>query len=236
VKNPLNAMTIHLELLRNKLAGAGSGVPDAGSDGVPGPVLSPASIATGGSAAVATASPALKHVDIIAAEIKRLDQVMGDFLKFARPGEVKLEPIDVASLLEDIARVIGPDAQGAGVTVRVECVPGTPPINGDQGMLRQALMNLAINAYQAMPNGGTAGMSCRPISGGRVEIAVEDTGQGIRPEHLDRIFDLYFTTKDRGSGIGLSMVYRIVQLHDGDIEVQSTPGSGTRFRILLPRA
>jgi two-component system NtrC family sensor kinase len=97
-------------------------------------------------------------------------------------------------------------------------------------------MNLAINAYQAIPNGGTVSLSCRPLAAGRVEIVFEDTGQGIRPEHLDRIFDLYFTTKEKGSGIGLSMVYRIIQLHDGEIEVQSTPGVGTRFRILLPRA
>ncbi len=226
VKNPLNAMTIHLELLRNKLSNPGAAPVRPASNPHPEPA----------SAGLVTASPALKHVDIIATEIKRLDQVMGDFLKFARPGEVKLEPIDVGALLEDIARVIGPDAHRAGATVLVECVPGTPPINGDQGMLRQALMNLAINACQAMPGGGTVSMSCRPLSGGRVEIMVEDTGQGIRPEHLDRVFDLYFTTKEKGSGIGLSMVYRIVQLHDGDIEVQSTPGAGTRFRILLPRA
>jgi signal transduction histidine kinase len=178
----------------------------------------------------------MKHVDIIASEIKRLDQVMGDFLKFARPGDVKLEPVEVASLLEDIARVVGPDAERAGVLVRVDCAPHTPPINADQGMLRQALMNLAINACQAIPNGGTVSLTCRPLATGRVELVVEDTGQGIRPEHLDRIFDLYFTTKEKGSGIGLSMVYRIVQLHDGEIEVQSTPGAGTRFRILLPRA
>jgi len=210
VKNPLNAMTIHLELLRTKLEqGRAQGAADE-------------------------PHPARKHVDIIASEITRLDHVMQDFLKFARPGEVKLEPIDVPSLLEDVARVLGPDAGRAGVTVRVDCAPHVPDINGDANMLRQALMNLAINAYQAMPNGGTIRMGCRPLSGGRVEVVVEDQGQGIQPDHLDRIFDLYFTTKKQGSGIGLSMVYRIVQLHDGDIEVQSTPGVGTRFRILLP--
>jgi signal transduction histidine kinase len=149
---------------------------------------------------------------------------------------VKLESVQVASLLEDVARVIEPDAARTGVTVRVECAPHTPPINGDPGMLRQVFMNLALNACQAMPNGGTLRMKCQPLSGGRVEATVEDTGQGIAPEHLDRIFDLYFTTKQKGSGIGLSMVYRIVQMHDGDIEVQSTPGAGTRFRLLLPGA
>ena len=224
VKNPLNAMTIHLELLKNKL--------EHGS-----PALSAVPVTPGGDAAVAVAPPAaMKHVDIIAAEIRRLDHVMQDFLKFARPGEAKLEPIQASSLLEDVARVIGPDAERNGVAVRVECAPHTPPINGDQGMLRQVFMNLALNACQAMPNGGTLRMKSQPLSSGRVEVVVDDTGQGISPDHMDRIFDLYFTTKEKGSGIGLSMVYRIVQLHDGDIEVQSTPGAGTRFRLLLPAA
>jgi signal transduction histidine kinase len=102
-------------------------------------------------------------------------------------------------------------------------------------MLRQGFMNLAINAIQAMPNGGTLRLSCAP-AGSRVEIRIEDTGVGIPPDHLGKIFDLYFTTKDHGTGIGLSMVYRIIQLHDGDVEVQSTPGHGTTFRVLLPRA
>jgi two-component system, NtrC family, sensor kinase len=77
---------------------------------------------------------------------------------------------------------------------------------------------------------------CRPTSRRRVEIVIEDTGIGIPPENLSRIFDLYFTTKEKGSGIGLSMVFRIVQLHDGDVEVQSTPGHGTKFRLLFPQA
>jgi signal transduction histidine kinase len=103
-------------------------------------------------------------------------------------------------------------------------------------MLRQAFLNLAINGCQAMPNGGTLRLVCAPAPGDRVEVRVEDSGIGIPPEHLEKIFDLYFTTKDHGTGIGLSMVYRIIQMHDGELEVQSTPGSGTTFRILLPRA
>jgi two-component system NtrC family sensor kinase len=103
-------------------------------------------------------------------------------------------------------------------------------------MLRQAFLNLALNACQAMPNGGTLRIACEAARGRRVRISVSDTGVGIKPEHLQRIFDLYFTTKEKGSGIGLSMVYRTVQMHDGDIEVQSTPGGGTTFTILLPQA
>jgi signal transduction histidine kinase len=103
-------------------------------------------------------------------------------------------------------------------------------------MLRQAFLNLAINACQAMPQGGTLRLVCAPGSRGRLQVQVEDTGLGILPEHLGKIFDLYFTTKDHGTGIGLSMVYRIIQMHDGEVEVQSTPGRGTTFRILLPKA
>jgi signal transduction histidine kinase len=120
--------------------------------------------------------------------------------------------------------------------VQTEVPPHVPAINGDAGMLRQVFMNLAINACQAMPHGGTLRLTAVPASRSRVEIRVEDTGVGIAPENLPKIFDLYFTTKDHGTGIGLSMVYRIVQLHDGEIEVQSTPGRGTTFKVLLPRA
>ena len=112
-----------------------------------------------------------------------------------------------------------------------------PAIHGDPGMLRQAFLNLALNACQAMSaRGGTLRMSCAAVRGRRVQVSFEDTGAGIPPEHLARIFDLYFTTKDHGSGIGLSMVYRTIQMHDGAIEVQSTPGVGTTFRLTLPQA
>jgi signal transduction histidine kinase len=87
-----------------------------------------------------------------------------------------------------------------------------------------------------MANGGTLRIRCEATAGRRVAVSFADTGTGIRPEHLQRIFDLYFTTKTKGSGIGLSMVYRTVQMHDGEIEVQSTQGAGTTFRVLLPQA
>ncbi len=85
-----------------------------------------------------------------------------------------------------------------------------------------------------MPEGGTLRIQCK-TTGRRVQVLVTDTGTGIQPEHLGKIFDLYFTTKPKGSGIGLSMVYRIVQMHDGEIEIESTPGKGTTFRLFLPR-
>ena len=240
VKNPLNAMMIHLELLRNKLTSLNRPRRPAEQGHN---AASPA--AAGAASAVARArvqdeaievSPALEHVAIIADEIHRLDQVVQGFLKFTRPEDLKLQVIGLDTLLDEVAHVIGPEAEKSGVAVVVHCPRDVPDLRGDPGMLRQAFLNLALNACQAMPAGGTLRMSCTPANRRRIEISVEDTGVGIEPEHLEKIFDLYFTTKEQGSGIGLSMVYRIVQMHDGDIEVESTPGRGTRFRLLLPQA
>jgi two-component system NtrC family sensor kinase len=144
--------------------------------------------------------------------------------------------VKIAALMEEILPVIETEANKHSVRISVEVPPSLPAVNGDAAMLRQVFLNLAINACQAMTSGGSLRIVAAPSSRGRVEVRVEDTGVGIAPEHLSRIFDLYFTTKERGTGIGLSMVYRIIQMHDGEIEVQSTPGRGTTFRVLLPRA
>ena len=233
VKNPLNAMMIHLELLRTKLrnAAAWAAAPQ------------PQAVAAGG-LGLSTAAPempaaakgALEHVEIIEGEVRRLDGVVQGFLKFTRPEDLRLQPVKLSSLFEGILPVIEPEAMKNSVRVVLDCPASLPPVNGDAGMLRQAFLNLAINACQAMAHGGVLRFSCAPASRQRVQVRVEDTGVGIRPDHLDKIFDLYFTTKDHGTGIGLSMVYRIVQLHDGDIEVESTPGRGTTFRVLLQQA
>jgi signal transduction histidine kinase len=131
---------------------------------------------------------------------------------------------------------VTPEAESTRVTVKHECPRDLAPINADVAMLRQALLNLALNAIHAMPDGGSLRIACHYGARGRIEVDVEDTGVGIPPENLQKIFDLYFTTKEKGSGIGLSMVYRIVQLHGGEVEVQSTPGRGTRFRLVFPQA
>ncbi len=220
VKNPLNAMTIHLELLKGKLEAVGE----------------PVGTGARGSHLIPRASNVDKHVEVISTEIQRLDQVLNGFLKFARPDELKLQPIRLPAVISDIITSVTPEADRLRVTVKHDCPVDLPPINADPGMLRQALLNLALNACQAMPGGGTLRIACRVASRGRVEIDIEDTGVGIAPENLQKIFDLYFTTKENGSGIGLSMVYRIVQLHDGEVEVQSTPGRGTRFRLVFPQA
>jgi len=220
VKNPLNAMTIHLELLKQKLGAVRE------------PIVVPAGAGPGSGKPIDLE----KHVKIIADEIRRLDQVVVGFLKFARPDELKLQPVQLCTLLSEVTSITAPEAERRRVVIRSDCPPNLPEINADPGMLQQALLNLTINACQAMPDGGTLRIACRATAGRRVEIDIEDTGVGIPPEDLGRIFDLYFTTKEKGSGIGLSMVFRIVQLHDGEIEVQSTPGRGTTFKLIFPQA
>jgi signal transduction histidine kinase len=226
VKNPLNAMMIHLELLRQKFtANAAAAHASAGGRALAGTIEAPS----------VDAAAAMQHVDVIASEIRRLDEVVQGFLKFTRPEDLKLQPVRVSALVGEIVPVVHPEADRAGIELVIDC-DGAPEVNADPAMLRQAFLNVALNACQAMPQGGTLRVSAEAIGGHRVAVSFADTGIGINPEHLQRIFDLYFTTKPKGSGIGLSMVYRIVQMHDGEVEVQSTPGAGTTFRLLLPRA
>jgi signal transduction histidine kinase len=142
--------------------------------------------------------------------------------------------VQLAVLFDEVVPIVKPAAERAGVELIVEC-GDVPDVNGDPAMLRQAFLNLALNAVQAMPNGGTLRVTCGRARDRRVSVRFSDTGVGIKPEHLEKIFNLYFTTKAKGSGIGLSMVYRTVQMHDGEIEVQSTPGAGTAFTVLLPQ-
>ena len=178
----------------------------------------------------------LQHVEVIETEIRRLDEVVQGFLKFTRPEDLRLQAVRISALIEEVRPILKPQARENNIRIVVETPDEQLAINGDSAMLRQAILNLALNACQAMPNGGTLRITTAPAPNNRVAVRVEDTGVGIPPEDLDRIFDLYFTTKDHGTGIGLSMVYRIVQMHDGEVEVQSTPGRGTTFTLLLPKA
>ncbi|MBM3780763.1 MAG: HAMP domain-containing protein [Acidobacteria bacterium] len=205
VKNPLNAMTIHLELLKQQLTGPAPG-------------------------------DALRHAEVIGTEITRLDEVVQGFVKFVRPEEMAMSEVPIGLLLASVRDSVADEAARARVDVQVE-VPRMPLVTmGDAPLLRQALLNLAQNALQAMPGGGRLIMQGRDSGDGRIELRLEDTGVGIAPDDLARIFDLYFTTRTHGSGIGLSLVFRTVQMHDGDIRVESTVGVGSTFVVALPRA
>jgi signal transduction histidine kinase len=227
VRNPLNAMAIHLELVREHLHGL-----QRNSRAAVGAVLG----LDAPEERSADLDGAREHVDVIASEIKRLDEVITGFVRFIRPEELQLQPVDVESLINEVIALVEPDVRRTGVICRADVASGLPQLRADPALLRQALLNLALNGCQAMPAGGRLTMSAKAERDHRIALVVEDTGMGIAADKLDRIFDLYFTTKPQGSGIGLSIVYRIVQLHGGEIEVQSTEKRGTSFRLLLPRA
>jgi signal transduction histidine kinase len=212
IKNSLHAMIIHLELIRQKLSGVRTEEEQVDRQA------------------------ANVHVEVIATALRRLDEMLQGLLKFTRPEELRLQPVSLASVIEAMMPIVNAEAQKSGVEVTVGCPPDLPALRADPAMLQQALLNLALNACQAMPGGGQLRIAGRPVRDRRVEVVVEDTGAGIAPEHLDKVFNLYFTTRPGGTGIGLSMVYRTIQLHDGEIEVQSSPGKGTAFRVTLPRA
>ena len=203
VKNPLNAILMHVELARMKLA-TGDGD------------LKP-------------------QMDIIASEIVRLDRVVKTFLDFTRP--VELNPVDVPleSFVNEIAEFARPLAETARIEVTVEQQADGASIAADLDLLKQAMLNLVMNAIEAMPDGGRLQFQSS-LHGDDAEIRISDTGCGIPPDEQKKIFGLYFTTKPRGSGIGLAMAFRFVQLHDGTIDFTSEPGKGTTFIIRIPAA
>jgi nitrogen-specific signal transduction histidine kinase len=179
---------------------------------------------------------AMEHVSVIGAQVRRLDEVVQGFLKFMRPEDLRLQPVAVSSLVDSLMPIIGAEADKHGIDVQLDFPADLPNVNADRGLLEQAFLNLGLNACQAMPDGGRLRIAACQRLDRQVEITFADTGVGIPPEQLARIFDLYYTTKPHGTGIGLSLVYRTVQMHDGQIDVESVPGRGTTFRVLLPQA
>jgi signal transduction histidine kinase len=201
VKNPINSIVVHLEILRNTLH-----EPDA---------------------------DAQRHMDVISSEIQRLDRVVQTLVDFTRPVELKLADIDLRSLVEQVVFMAKPDCERHGVRLFIEI--GEEPLltRVDADLIKQALLNIVINAVQAMENGGTLSIrASRRDDDAQLEI--QDTGPGIPPPIRDKIFNLYFTTKKSGSGIGLAMTYRIMQLHNGSVHFDTRSGEGTTFYLTLP--
>ena len=202
VKNPLNAMTIHLELLKERLGASTKGVQE--------------------------------NLDVIGSEIKRLDRAVQGFLKFMRPQELALTAVNLNELLRGLGALLQPEWEPAGVRFDLELGSTLYPITADEELLRQAFLNILLNSCQAIPEGGAIRIATALEQGEWVRVTISDEGTGIPAEDLDKIFRLYYTTKAEGSGIGLSMVYRIIQLHDGSVDVASEVGRGTTFTVRLP--
>ncbi len=197
IKNPLNAMALHLEVLKSKLDGERP-----------------------------------EELDVIAREIKRLDNVVKTFLSFNKPIELQARPIDLTRVVEQVIALVQVEAHARNIEIETS-LKGKLWINGDPDLLQQAILNVVNNGLEAMLNGGN--LTVRAEGGGdECLLSITDAGPGIAPEIRDRIFNLYFTTKEQGSGIGLATTFRVVQLHSGTIDFVSEQGKGTTFRLRFP--
>jgi signal transduction histidine kinase len=174
-------------------------------------------------------------VRVLDKEIDRLDTVVKRFLDFTRPPDMHQEETNLKDLLEDVLVVGKPQMDRASVKVEAHFATDVPLVLVDRELLKQALMNLLLNAIEAMPGGGRLTVSLER-RGEMAEIEIEDTGGGIAPENTQRVFQLFFTTRPGGSGIGLASAFRTVQLLNGSIDFKSEVGRGTTFRIELPLA
>jgi signal transduction histidine kinase len=200
VKNPINAIVVHLELLRGKMTG------DAG---------------------------AARHLEVIQSEIHRLDRVVQTLVDFSRPVELQLNDQDLRGIVSSVLMLASADMETRNITVVSELPSRPVNVRIDADLIKQALLNVVLNGAQAMADGGE--LSVRLTEDARTAILkIEDHGEGIPPEIRDRIFDLYFTTKRDGSGIGLAMTYRILQLHHGQLDVESKVGRGSTFTFRIP--
>ncbi len=176
------------------------------------------------------------YLDILKLEIRRLNRILEGFMRFAKPSELQLTELDLNAILRQVVALLFPEARGKTIEVKLSLAPSLPRIVGDETQLSQVFVNILLNALQAMPQGGTVEIASHlsPTSPWFVEVLCSDTGVGIPPEHLGRLFDPYFTTREEGMGLGLAIAYRIVKDHGGDIEVRSLPGKGTTLTVTLP--
>jgi signal transduction histidine kinase len=203
VKNPINAIVVHLELLKNKL---GDGNPQAG-----------------------------RHLEVIDAEIHRLDRVVQTLVDFSRPVELQLREQDLRQVIGDVLTLATDELSTRNVNLQSSIASNPLIANVDADLLKQAVLNVIQNGAQAMPEGGSLRVVLEEDKKNAV-LRIADEGVGIPEEIRDKIFDLYFTTKSEGSGIGLAMTYRILQLHHGSVEVQNNVSRGTEFVMRIPLA
>lgn len=203
VKNPINAIVVHLELLKNKL----------GEDN----------------------APAARHLEVIDAEIHRLDRVVQTLVDFSRPVELQLREQDLRQVIGDVLALAAEELSTRNVQLESWMPPNPLVANVDADLLKQAAINVILNGAQAMPEGGRLQVVLEEDRKTAV-LRIADEGPGIPDEIREKIFDLYFTTRSEGSGIGLAMTYRILQLHHGSVEVQSVLGRGTEFQLRIPLA
>ncbi|UTC75856.1 PAS domain S-box protein [Treponema sp. OMZ 792] len=205
IKNPLAAISIHLQLLKKNFTACNLSINQK----------------------------AQKHIGVIEEEIERLNKIVVDFLFAVRPLKFEFVPVDVNALLKNLYETFFDEFNDKGITISLNFSKDLPKIQGDERFLRQAFMNVLTNAKSAMPDGGFLDISTKSENDFLLVI-ISDSGQGILPEDLHKIFEPYFTTKHDGTGLGLTMTYKVIKEHGGDINVYSDYGLGTSFKFSLP--
>lgn len=175
-----------------------------------------------------------KDIDVIEAEIKRIDHIVREFLAFARPEKTEKTDVDINEVLEDIITITMPKMEQSAIHLDKDLSPSLPAVQGNRDALKQVFLNLILNAIQAM-DGWSGRLSIKSeAKDGGVSVSINDTGSGISPENLKRIFDPFFTTKAEGTGMGLTLVHSIISAHSGKIDIDSTPGKGTTVKVEFP--
>ena len=173
------------------------------------------------------------QIEVLSAELRRLDRVVKTFLDFTRPVELHLMDVEVPTLIREVFTLAEPQAAQNNVQLILDSNGAPPRLRLDPDLMKQALLNLVLNGCQAMPQGGQLKVTPRAYSD-RLDLEIADQGIGIPPEVRSKIFALFFSTKPNGSGIGLAMAFRIVQLHNGKLDFASEVNRGTTFRVSLP--
>ncbi|MGI5065299.1 two-component system sensor histidine kinase NtrB [Treponema putidum] len=205
IKNPLAAISIHLQLLKKNFTACNLSINQK----------------------------AQKHIDVIEEEIERLNKIVVDFLFAVRPLKFEFVPVDINVLLKNLYDTFFDEFNDSGITISLSFSKDMPKIQGDERFLRQAFMNVLTNAKAAMPGGGFLDISTKAVND-FIVVIISDSGQGILPEDMHKIFEPYFTTKHDGTGLGLTMTYKVIKEHGGDINVYSDYGMGTSFKFSLP--
>lgn len=202
--NPLNSLTIHLQLLERRLRKMGK-----------------------------TGEPLREHLDIATGEIKRMDGIISQFLAAIRPTKPQLQRVQITDLLQESLRFLKPDLDQANVKVKLDVRPDMPAMPLDADQMKQAMYNLIRNACQAMSKGGVLKIH-GSYTDFEVQLSFEDSGKGISPEQMGKLFQPFSTTRATGSGLGLLIVRRIIREHGGEIDIESRAGKGTRVSLWLP--
>ena len=228
IGNPLNALHIHLQLMERevKKLQPGHGQPKT-------PTRSRPRLAAPENDTAEAAKKLQQYLDVAKGEIDRLDYIVTQFLGAIRPTPLQLKIASLNGVAEKTLALLRPEIENRGIVIKTKLARQLTPTPIDATQLQQVLVNLVKNASQAMSTGGTLTLQTGENSGG-VWVSVADTGGGIPQEQINRIFEPFYTTKKKGSGLGLMIVQRIIRAHNGRIEVESDVDRGTTFRVWLP--